>query len=170
MITPTPIMGETEEEVVKQISVMADILSREIMLSPLMKDYRILSSLNHQFTVPGFDQTLYVHYLMEESAPDTDATFHVCMFSPNVDYITVVKKHLALFIKRIGQANLKAPASYEEFMVAKVLTLSRDMGGSKTVFNHNQKLPCWNCIPGTGKSFRNRFFEIRRSTLLSVKK
>ena len=170
MITRFPIAGETEEEVVLKISALANVLSREILLSPLCKDYRILSSLNHVMDFPAFDHRFYVHYLMEETAPDKNASYHVCIFDEDDDYVTVIKKHMALLHKKIGQVNTKAPASYEETMLSKVINLSRNMAGGKPLFNGNAKYPYWNCFPAEGRSFREKLFEIRRSTLLSVKK
>ncbi len=169
-ITRSPIQGQTEEEIIAHISIMTDALSREILLSPLYKDYRILSSLNHPLELPEFDTRFYVHYLMEESAYDLNATYHVCIYDTDEDYLTVVKKHLALYLKKIGHVNNKSPASYEETILSRVLQLSRNMAGGKPLFNGNAKYPYWNCFPAEGRSFREKLFEIRRSNLVSVKK
>lgn len=158
MITASP-MAETD-----QLNVMVDRLCRSIMRAPLNPNYKILTSMNHPFDLPGFDAQHYCHYLMEETANDK-APFYIVYYN-SLEVAKEMKGLFSMIKEKIIYISLNAAQSYEEMIFAKAMLLAKE-SKSQALFLATAEYPYWYCTDAKGV-FRNNFFASRRKGIKEV--
>jgi hypothetical protein len=163
LITPylIPVIDDREQ---------TDIFMREmfdVYKSPLVKDYNVLTSINHGWSLDAFGTHHYLSYYMETGATEYSPVY-ILYVNDNDDGRTIIKKMKQIVLS--GKVvDLRNPQTYEETMVAKAMELGRVIG-SKPRLVRSDSVMVWQCSGGDRVRFKELFYGTRRRTFRLVQK